>query len=409
MELKVCVLTPTAVLIALALGGATASAGAQASFMGLGYLPGGHDVSMASGVSGDGWAAVGSSGSSPPGYASGIEPFRWTRSGGMVGLRSLAPGGNIDGSANGISADGSVVVGWSRVFPGVDQAYRWTSDNGMISLGVLPGGLPGSNAFGASSDGSVIVGQATAADGASEPMRWTEDRGMMSLGRLFPNGGGRASAVSADGSVVVGSSGLFAFRWTESDGMVSLGDLPRGAAESDGLDVSADGSVVVGWGTTLSGRKAARWASSSGWSALPDLAGNLGYNSMAHAVSADGSVIVGESYAHSYVATIWDSQGVRSIQDVLQDDLDLDLSGWTLWRATGISDDGSTIVGTGRNPTGVSEAWIAVIPEPATAFMLAMGSLLAFRWAGLQSNSRNTFSRTLRSRNIPRTHAESGG
>ena len=65
-------------------------------------------------------------------------------------------------------------------------------------------------------------------------------------------GGGSsvASAVSADGSVVVGearnASGLLrAFRWTQATGMQDLGTL--GGDQSEAFGVSADGSVVVGY------------------------------------------------------------------------------------------------------------------------------------------------------------------
>lgn len=39
------------------------------------------------------------------------------------------------------------------------------------------------------------------------------------------------------------------------------------------------------------------------------------------------------------------------------------LTGWTLTAAQGISANGNTIVGYGRNPAGQSEAWIATVPE----------------------------------------------
>ncbi|MCH9023676.1 MAG: PEP-CTERM sorting domain-containing protein, partial [Planctomycetes bacterium] len=50
-----------------------------------------------------------------------------------------------------------------------------------------------------------------------------------------------------------------------------------------------------------------------------------------------------------------------------------------LSQAKGISADGLTIVGWGRNPSGNSEAWIATIPEPATLSLLALGSLALLR------------------------------
>ena len=103
-----------------------------------------------------------------------------------------------------------------------------------------------------------------------------------------------------------------------------------------------------------------------------------GSNGEALAVSADGSVIVGESrreafiYADEYggmirLSTLLMSLGLSDVED------------WILQTATGISDDGTVIVGNGFNRTsGRQEAWIAVIPEPSTALLLGVGlSLLA--------------------------------
>ncbi len=78
---------------------------------------------------------------------------------------------------------------------------------------------------------------------------------------------------------------------------------------------------------------------------------------IAYAVSADGSVVVGTGEYASSRAFIWDqSHGMRNLKEVLENDYGLDLTGWTLTRATGISADGLTIVGYGNNG-----AWIAKI------------------------------------------------
>lgn len=45
------------------------------------------------------------------------------------------------------------------------EAFRWTSDGGMVGLGDLPGGRFDSFAIGVSADGSVIVGGGNIADG----------------------------------------------------------------------------------------------------------------------------------------------------------------------------------------------------------------------------------------------------
>ncbi len=77
----------------------------------------------------------------------------------------------------------------------------------------------------------------------------------------------RAYAVSADGTVVAGSSssasGDEAFRWTSS-GMTGLGDLPGGSFYSQAKGVSADGAVVVGYSEHASSTEAFRWTSADG-------------------------------------------------------------------------------------------------------------------------------------------------
>ena len=81
-------------------------------------------------------------------------------------------------------------------------------------------------------------------------------------------------------------------------------------------------------------------------------------------------------------AFIWDEQhGMRLLNEVLENDFGLDLSDWQLteawssWMATVISEDGTTIVGVAVKAEGQQEAWRAVIPEPATAVLLALAGL----------------------------------
>ncbi|MEC4668483.1 MAG: PEP-CTERM sorting domain-containing protein, partial [Nitrospirota bacterium] len=123
---------------------------AQASFQGLGHLAGSSFFSVVWDLSADGSVAAGRSNT-----ASGREAFRWTSDGGMVGLGDL-PGGYFSSFARALSADGAVVAGYSISTSGY-EAFRWTSAGGMVGLGDLPGGVFKSVATGVSADGSVIV------------------------------------------------------------------------------------------------------------------------------------------------------------------------------------------------------------------------------------------------------------
>jgi len=175
-----------------------------------------------------------------------------------------------------------------------------------------------------------------------------------------------AHGISADGSYVVGYSrsalGYEAFIWDKDNGMRPLGDLPGDSFYGTATAVSADGSHVVGWSFSVSGHEAFIWDEVGGMQGLGDLPGGDFFYSTAADVSADGSVVVGDSYSSyaGYSAFIWDETGgMRKLQDVLINDWGLDLTGWHLSYASGISDDGSTICGIGINPDGLSEAWMA--------------------------------------------------
>ncbi len=83
-----------------------------------------------------------------------------------------------------------------------------------------------------------------------------------------------ANAISADGTVVVGfgssASGGRAVLWTLADGIISLGDLPGGNSSSVANGVSADGTVVVGASSSTSGTEAFRWTLAEGMIGLGD-------------------------------------------------------------------------------------------------------------------------------------------
>jgi probable HAF family extracellular repeat protein len=335
-----------------------------ASFTGVGDLPGGIFQSSANGVSADGSTVVGASTST-----NGTEAFEWTSGLGMVGLGDL-PGMFFRSTASAASDDGSVVVGSGTST--VNEPVIW-------NLGVPTGlgdhgGAFSLSAFatGVSADGAAVVGQGISFGLQATAWRWTLAEGIVPLGYLV-GGGAFASAngISQDGSVIVGQSDSSngsneAFRWTSQDGTVGLGDLAGGEFLSLAKAASADGSFIVGQGTPATGRQAFRWTLKNDMVGLGVLPG--GNTSIAYGVSADGSVVVGESNGAAFV---WDSEnGMRSLLDVLEVGFGLDLTGWTLEEARAVSDDGLgnpdsiSIVGYGENPGGKLEGFLARIPLP---------------------------------------------
>ena len=103
----------------------TEAARAQATFSGLGDLPGGSFESAANAVSADGRVIVGSSIS-----AFGLEAFRW-EDGVMTGLGDLPGGVFSSAPRTAASADGRVIVGHGAASCPAVEAFRW--ENGMMN------------------------------------------------------------------------------------------------------------------------------------------------------------------------------------------------------------------------------------------------------------------------------------
>ncbi len=370
------------------------------------------------------------------------------------GLGDL-PGGYFFSRAEAISGDGSVVVGYSVGASGHEEAFRWTPADGMQALGDLPGGAVRSAALGVSRDGTVIVGKSDSGTYPTEGFRWTAESGIVGLPReVFPESyycGSAAVAVSDNGQVILGlwcdrcstcsfhSPGV-GFRlvlpsdWMDfggiemhmnSDGTVIVGGsgssylyryifLPDGSIRSELLysqvgvshDVSPDGNVVVG--RLISSGQAFRW-SPNGMRILPNPQSDW-YETVAYGVAADGSVVVGSgrrSDVGGDRAFIWDeSHGMRLLQEVLEVDYALDLTGWTLSQALDVSDDGKTIIGIGEHDGNSPEAWVAhlptypvpVIPTVSASGAIVLGALLVTTGAIVLSRRRTGSERAVSSR-----------
>ena len=301
----------------------------------LGVLPG-QSSSFARRVSEDGSTVVGSS----------YYPYRWTRATGMQPLATYR------GLGEGVTADGSVVVGW--LLDSRYQAFRWTAQTGTVILSRLPG-ASSNVASDITPDGRWIFGDSNPS--YIHAVRWDGNTlQIQDLGFLRGYSLTKPWSAAANGAACVGSAWLphnRAFRWTESGGMQDLGTL--GGQQSDAWDVSADGTVVVGRAQDSSNQwRAFIWREGIGMQALPTPSGWSA--SVAYALAADGT-IVGTALDASgqWHATRWTTNGFENLNQTYA----LLLGGSRLIEARDISANGRYIVGTGYNAaTGREEAYL---------------------------------------------------
>jgi hypothetical protein len=96
-------------------------------------------------------------------------------------------------------------------------------------------------------------------------------------------------------------------------------------------------------------------------------------------MTSDGNTMVGTTYFGSpNEAVIWTaSGGYQNFQSYLSSQYGLNLTGWTLNAATGITPDGTAIVGYGIDPQGYNEGFLVVVPEPgAVIFLIGTASFV---------------------------------
>ncbi|QYO76025.1 hypothetical protein [Devosia salina] len=329
----------------------------------LGYPAGGYDVSYAYDVSADGGVVVGTAGSSNLTQVA----FRWDADTGMTAL----PGSGVDG--RGISGDASTVIGYHIVPDGGGgshvEAFRWTQAGGMLDLGT--GGYTSSVANGVSSDGSVIVGEVSGA-GQNVAFAWTEATGMQLLGWMAGGAPSTRATDVSDTGILVGNSRMaggdyqaFYKDLGSVDGLQGLGYF-GGGDYSRAEAITNDANFIVGEATD-SGNvgHAVRWTwEGAAYGSAMALDGGTGWiYSEATDIAADGATVVGQyilvDEADGTVAFRWtEASGAQSLDAWLAES-GVVVGGWILREATAISDDGSTIVGWGEAGAGQYQAFLA--------------------------------------------------
>ena len=212
----------------------------------------------------------------------------------------------VEGNAYAMTQNGSIITGEFGVLTGENWSRQITlTGNGTSGTGRA-----------ITSDGKTIAGSA-AYDGTFQATIWTGDNwaNETNLGTVTNSGEGKswAYAISDNGTVVVGSSynDVDVYKqaavWSKKNNAwigVTIGTLTSDdKGESQANAISADGTIVVGNAATIANdlntKHAAVWTGSgSTWNKAIDL-GTLrsddSGSSVAQAISADGTVVVGAS------------------------------------------------------------------------------------------------------------------
>jgi probable HAF family extracellular repeat protein len=287
----------------------------------LGYIGAGAS-SEAFGVSPDGLVVAGQSNDA----VTGILAFKWTNPGPMI---ALAPSGSLiqQHAASGVDATGSKFVGTYSVLAGLGvypRAALWTS-SGLTTLSATPGSIA-SVASKITPDGQYIVGD-------------------------FGPGTG---FIGLDYNPI-------ARVWTNPTTWFTIGTLP-GGTWSTGIAISDNGQVVAGTANNgVASQRAYRWtgAGIEDLGTLPTTNPSTGW-SRTHAMTPDGWVVVGagsmDMTLSNRAAMISSGAGLQNLNDYLPS-VGVDLTGWNLWETTGVSADGTVLVGNGSY-FGQERGWI---------------------------------------------------
>ncbi len=322
----------------------------QAFFQGLER----HDT--LAGLSADGGTAVG--------WTSQYQALIWRRGGGWEEFS--APAGFQRVKFTGVSADGRYASGhaWGGT-NGMQQAFRFEYGVGFQMLDDLgpPGDRVNASGDGISRDGSTVIGLARIDGVGGRAVRWRSTTPEILHEPPAGAAGNSSWATNVDGSKVVVFQSLHSHVWEEGGAFTTIS--PQNLAYALPNAMSDDGSVVAG------GSYAWRWTAVEGFQRLPEFNDGRGAW-LVEDMNAEGTILAGGRLPTNVRAGVHDAfywteaTGTRYVHEVLQD-YGVDMTGWTLTRVQGLSADGKTLIGEGLNPQGRLETWYAFIPQPLPA------------------------------------------
>ena len=190
----------------------------------------------------------------------------WDVNAAMAGPRLDSTVPNRPTRGNGITQDGSVIVGWQDQETGFRTAAKWV--NGVQEFILDNEGRLVGEALGVNSDGTVIYGAGYQGNvgGTGQGWLYREGEGMMPMGVGAVGRNIQSPVVDAteDGSTAIGITRNFdafiqyGWIWNEQQGWQKFDDFLKGWGVRGWRDtipsaISADGTVIGGYGINPDG------------------------------------------------------------------------------------------------------------------------------------------------------------
>jgi uncharacterized protein (TIGR03382 family) len=306
------------------------------------------------------------------------QPTRWAAVGAPAEALGVSPLGG-GGEPYRCSDDGRIVVGRWMVDQNTSTPAMWTGAGTYVPLDG-PGTV--SEANGVSADGSTLTGWSSTS-GGRWMLRWQGRELTNQYGPLFVSGPCSPDGGTALGVTYLGGSAAALSRWTYSGGNGSIQTLTRfpetWTSIRNPTAMTPTGDAAVGWAYT--GNNAYQsWLWRDGQLAdmgLPEGVATI----TATGISADAQLVVGTAFVQvapgvlARRAEVWTSETGWQLMTDWLDSQDISFEGWTFNSLNGVTPDGLTFVGQGLSPLGEVRGFAITIPGPgaATALLLGLG------------------------------------
>lgn len=302
----------------------------------------------------------------------GNQAFIWSRENGLRTLGDLGGGFSQAASIN----DRGEIVGVSRTSTGKEHAFYWSESTGMLDIGMTLLGNVKSGASEINNSGQILLHPP--ATNWWRPVLWDPVKGFMPVNSQLITGHVIAHDMNDNGELVGFYNGKFpdnpSFIWSPTDGIRDLPRPPHTYTEPYAIN---NKGVAVGRISTGSGTNACLWDPVSG---LMDLGPMSGYREIcAYGINASRMVVGDMVFSGRSNAFVWtEDSGYLQLSYGCENP-------YGAWDSAHAVNDAGVIIGSANfGWTGTYNTRAAVwepVPEPTSLFMLLSGcSIASFCW-----------------------------